>query len=146
MSVSGLSFFKDKKIAIRVSCREPDRHQLLWRRFDNIMQNKSKSSFNSVDYELSGPVSIRQFFFPKQRLLITDIAPFIGICRSRIYKRVKSRQLKLRIQYDATGLPFVTLDALVQYLYPSNTSPSTPPAPPHKMFDQPRKSVEGCAR
>jgi hypothetical protein len=98
-------------------------------------------------FNLSGPASIRQFFFPKQRLHITDVAPFIGICRARLYKRVKDGKLNLRIQHDESGLPFITLDDLVEYLYPSDPSLVPTPPPVHKNNfkkagpGRPRKSV-----
>ena len=108
-----------------------------------------KTAVSSPDFfNLSGSSAIRQFFFPKQRLRITDVAPVVGISRGRIYKRMKAGQLDLRIQYDETGLPFVTLDDLIEYLYPSSPSlaPTIPPA--HKPNSskrpgpgRPRKSV-----
>ena len=105
-----------------------------------------KTAVSPDFFNLSGPASIRQYFFPRQRLHITDIAPFIGLCRARIYKRAKAGQLNLRIQYDEAELPFVTLDDLVEYLYPSNPSPSILPAPLHKKLGRPRKSLEGRPR
>lgn len=108
-----------------------------------------KNSFSPELFNLSGSSAIRQFFFPKQRLRITDVAPVVGISRGRIYKRMKAGQLDLRIQYDESGLPFVTLDDLVEYLYPSSPSlaPTTPPAHKTNNFKRPggpgrpRKSV-----
>lgn len=95
-------------------------------------------SDNTEYFNLSGPAAIRQLFFPKQRLRITDVAPVIGICRARIYRRMKAGQLDLRIQKDEAGSPFVLLDDLVEYFYP--TSPALPP-PAHNGPGRRRKSV-----
>lgn len=98
-------------------------------------------------YELSGPASIRRFFFPRQRLHITDVAPFIGICRARLYKRVKDGKLNLRIQYDESSNPFITLDDLVEYLYPADATLSPSCHPEAKRGPgRPRKSSEGGVR
>ncbi|MHB8370908.1 MAG: hypothetical protein ACYDBP_14695 [Leptospirales bacterium] len=96
-------------------------------------------------FNLSGPAAIRQFFFPKQRLKINEVAPFVGLCRPQIYRRAKAGKLDLRIRYDEAGMPFVVLEDLVRYLYPSSDaapldSPSPPPQPLPKR-GRPRKFV-----
>jgi len=103
-----------------------------------------KTAVSPDFFNLSGPSAIRKHFFPRQRLHVTDIAPFIGLCRARIYKRVKEGKLNLCIQYDEVGLPFITLDDLVEYLYPSaSLAPSSPPTQPEpvRKVGRPRKTV-----
>jgi hypothetical protein len=108
------------------------------------LANVDKSNVDPEVFNLAGPAAIRQSFFPNQRLKINEIAPFVGLCRPQIYRRAKAGKLDLRIKYDEAGMPYVVLEDLVQYLYPSDVvpldSPSPPPQPSPKR-GRPRKYV-----
>jgi hypothetical protein len=94
-------------------------------------------------YDLPGPAALRKHFFPLVRINITTIARIIGLSRDRIYKRIRANRLDLKIQYDEANRPFVTIDDLIAYLYPS--SPTTQPQPePIRKVGRPRKSTGGA--
>lgn len=101
-----------------------------------------KNSTHSPDfYDLSGPSALRKHFFPLVRINITTVAKIIGKSRDRIYKRIRAGRLNLNIQYDEANRPFVTIDDLIAYLYPS--SPTTQPQPePVRKVGRPRKSTK----
>jgi len=103
------------------------------------------------DFELSGPALLRKTFFPRHRLTITDLAKVLGLSRDRIYKRMYADKLDLKISYDEAGRPFVVLDDLVEYLYPSSPpSLATATTPAHKNNikkpgpSRPRKPIYGA--
>jgi len=97
-------------------------------------------------YDLSGPAALRKHFFPLIRINITTVARIIGLSRDRIYKRIRAGRLDLRIQYDEARRPFVTIDDLIAYLYPSDpSSPPTQPEPGRKV-GRPRKSIPTAAQ
>lgn len=69
-----------------------------------------------ADFELSGPSLLRKYYFPPQRLHLSELLPILGMCRDRIYKRLKSGTLGLKVRTDEAGRPFVGIEDLIQYL------------------------------
>lgn len=98
-------------------------------------------------YDLSGPAALRKHFFPLVRINVTTVAKIIGLSRDRIYKRIRAGRLDLRIQYDEARRPFVTIDDLISYLYPSSSTTQTQAQPePIRKVGRPRKSTTGGAK
>lgn len=94
---------------------------------------KINSCLTPGDFELSGPALLRKSFYPRQRLTITELSAVLGMSRDRLYKRVRAGQLNLRIQKNECGMPFVSLEDVIAYLYPSaSLSPSMSPEPAEK--------------
>jgi len=106
----------------------------------------SKTSLSPESFELSSPALLRKHFFPRQRLKITEVAAIIGISRVRLHHRIREGHCDLRIQRDEVGLPFVTVEDLVRYLYPEDPH-STELEPECKIRragpGRPRKAVNG---
>lgn len=97
---------------------------------------------SAQDFSASGPALIRKFFFPRQRLRISDLPQILGLSRDRLHRRIKSGQLDLRIQKDEAGRPFVRVEDLISYLFPEEES-VTPMSPetPKRPVGRPRKAV-----
>lgn len=110
----------------------------------------NNTNLSSGDFELSGPALLRKTFHPRQRLTVTELSQVIGLSRDRIYKRIRAGKFNLPIQRNECGTPFVTLDDLINYLYPNYVPPSPSlspachpdpvPAPVKRGPGRPRKS------
>ena len=100
------------------------------------------TTLSSGDFELSGPALLRKTFHPRQRLTITELSKVIGLSRDRIYKRIRAGKFDLRIQRNECGTPFVTVDDLINYIYPNYVPPSHPLSPsrhPDQPESKPRR-------
>lgn len=69
--------------------------------------------------ELSGPAALRSAYFPRQRLKLTEVSKILGLSYSRLCARRRAGALDLKISSDELSQPFVRLDDLIDYLYPS---------------------------
>lgn len=99
------------------------------------------------DFKLSGPALLRKTFYPRHRLTITDLSKILGMSRDRIYKRMHADKLDLKVRQDEAGRPFVTLEDLIEYLYPTDSTLSPSCHPETKRGPgRPRKSTEGGIR
>lgn len=102
----------------------------------------TNTNLSSGDFELSGPALLRKTFHPRQRLTITELSQVIGLSRDRIYKRIRTGKFNLRVQKNECGTPFVTVDDLINYLYPNYVPPSpsvSPSCHPDKPESKPRR-------
>ena len=103
---------------------------------------KQHPGLQPADFELSGPALLRKYYFPRQRLHLSELPPVLGICRDRIYKRLKSGTLGLIVRTDEAGRPFVNIEDLIVYLYPPTAChPEAPEAKPRRGPGRPRKST-----
>ena len=75
-------------------------------------------SIHPQDFSLAGPALIRKFFFPRQRLRLSDLPPVLGLSRDRLNRRIKAGNFGLEIKKDEAGRPFVRVEDLVRYLFP----------------------------
>lgn len=107
---------------------------------------KIKPVPSSDSFDLAAPNLLRKHFFPRQRLRITEVAPIVGLSRDRLYKRIKANRLNLKIQYDEAGLPFVTVEDLISYLYPAHPSQPSPSSDPIRKRGRPRKTTDGVSK
>ena len=106
---------------------------------------KTTANLSSGDFDLPGPALLRKTFHPRQRLTITELSQVIGLSRDRIYKRIRAGKLDLRVQRNECGTPFVLLEDVIQYLYPSSSlspscHPDQPENKPRRGPGRPRKS------
>jgi hypothetical protein len=100
---------------------------------------------SSGDFDLPGPALLRKTFHPRQRLTITELSQVIGLSRDRIYKRIRAGKFDLCVRRNECGTPFVLLEDVIQYLYPSASlspacHPDPVPAPVKRRPGRPRKS------
>ena len=95
--------------------------------------------------ELSGPARIRAMFHPRQRIGLIAAGKVLGISYPQLHRRIQQGKLALRVRKDEFGQMFVTVDDLVNYLYPPNDSESFPSHPAKKKVGHPRNSTAGGA-
>ena len=96
--------------------------------------------------ELSGPARIRAIFHPRQRVGLIAAGKVLGISYPQLHRRIQQGKLALKVRKDEFGQMFVTVDDLVDYLYPPNDFESLPSQPAKKKVGHPRKSSEGGVR
>lgn len=106
----------------------------------------STPKLHPQDFSASGPALIRKFFFPRQRLKLSDLPQVLGLSRDRIYLRIKNGQFDLKIRKDEVGRPFILLEDLIAYLFPEekkDVTPVTPVSPEtqKRPVGRPRKAV-----
>lgn len=97
--------------------------------------------------EMSGPARVRAMFFPKVRVGLGEVSRILGMSYMQIYKRMREGTISIQVRKEKGGHPFVMVDDLIAYLYPSDPAlaPSCRPEP-KKGPGRRRKSTEGGAR
>ena len=93
--------------------------------------------------ELSGPARIRAMFHTRQRVGLIAAGKVLGISYPQLHRRIQQGKLALKVRKDEFGQMFVTVDDLVDYLYPPNDSESLLSQPVKKKVGHPRNSTEG---
>lgn len=97
------------------------------------------STLTPQDYALSGPAFLRRRY--PHRLSLVDLSRELQISRTHLYKRLKNGSLKLPINKNEMGRPYLLTDDLISYLYPNfKTALSPDPAPEKRGPGRPRKS------
>lgn len=105
----------------------------------------SKPANTSSIHDLPGPAALRAYFFPRQRITITELSRILGLSRDRIYKRIHAGRLNLRILRDEADRPIILLEDVISYLFPDlpqNPSFSEPSTPVKKRPGRPRKPAK----
>ena len=107
---------------------------------ENFMSPKQANPASIHD--LPGPAALRAYFFPRQRITITELSRILGLSRDRIYKRIHAGRLNLRILRDEANRPVILLEDVISYLFPDlppNPAFSEPSVPVRRRPGRPRK-------
>lgn len=87
--------------------------------------------------ELSGPARIRAMFHPRQRVGLIAAGKVLGISYPQLYRRIQQGKLALKVRRDEFNQMFVTIDDLVGYLFPDESSQSPLPSSPSVSTKRP---------
>ena len=104
------------------------------------LSHSKKIPSNAV---LSGPEALREYYFPRQRLLLKEAALCLNYSYSHFFRRIQAGTLDLRIRKNEVGERFVLLDDLIAYIFPPEETPSSPLPAVKAKSGRPRKGTEG---
>lgn len=75
-----------------------------------------------------GAILLAHQFLPKYKLSVSDVCPVLGMSRDGLYKRIRNKNISLKISKDELGRTFILLTDLIVYLFPESPSPTAMPS------------------